>query len=161
MQQNYNENFDDKLDAYIHHYKIVHTLDNENVMEGLEFVFIELQAKKFTDKRLQVLWLRFLSEINDSQESISQDFLDVPELKEASDLILESGFTKGELETYDKYWDYISTEKTVKADAFENGVEKGIEKGIKNVAENLKKAGMPFSDITKATGLSEQEIEIL
>jgi hypothetical protein len=77
-------------------------------MEGLEFVFIELpkfKAKKFTDKKLQVLWLRFLSEINDLQEGISPDFLDVPELKEASELILESGLTKGELETYDRYWD--------------------------------------------------------
>jgi hypothetical protein len=41
------------------------------------------------------LWLRFLSEINDLQEGISPDFLDVPELKEASELILESGLTKG------------------------------------------------------------------
>lgn len=91
-------------------------------MEGLEFVFIELpkfKAKKFTEKKLQVLWLRFLSEISDLQERISQDFFEVPELKEASELILESGFTKGELETYDSYWDYISTEKTLKADGLE------------------------------------------
>ncbi len=155
-----NENFDNKLDTYIHHYKIVHTQDSENVMEGLEFVFIELpkfKANHFTDKKLQVLWLRFLSEINDCQESISQDFLDVPELKEASDLILESCFTKGELETYDKYWDYISTEKTVKADAFGNGIEKGIE----NVAKNMKSKGLSIHDISEMTGLSTQEIEKL
>jgi hypothetical protein len=62
-------------------------------MEGLEFVFIELpkfKTKKFTYKKLQVLWLRFLSEISNLQESISPDFLDVPELREASELILES-----------------------------------------------------------------------
>jgi len=133
-------------------------------MEGLEFVFIELpkfQANKFTDKKIQVLWLRFLSEINDNQENISQDFLDVPELKEASDLILESGFTKGELETYDKYWDYISTEKTVKADAYDNGIEKGIEKGVGNVAKNLKIKGFSITEISEITGLSEQEIQKL
>ncbi len=159
-----NENFNDKLDTYIHHYKIVHSQDSENVMEGLEFVFIELpkfQANKFTDKKIQVLWLRFLSEINDNQENISQDFLDVPELKEASDLILESGFTKGELETYDKYWDYISTEKTVKADAYDNGIEKGIEKGVGNVAKNLKIKGFSITEISEITGLSEQEIQKL
>ena len=113
-----NENFDDKPDIYIHHYQIIHTQDSEDVMEGLEFVFIELpkfKAKKFTEKKLQVLWLRFLSEISDLQEGISQDFFEVPELKEASELILESGLTKGELETYDRYWDYISTEKNIKS----------------------------------------------
>ena len=170
-----NENFDDKPDTYIHHYQLIHTQDCEKVMEGLEFVFIELpkfKAKKYTDKKLQVLWLRFLSEINDMQEEISQDFLDVPELKEASDLILESGFTKAELETYDKYWDYISTEKTIKADAFEKGIEQGIEQekifSIKKIeeekstiAKKLKMAGIPNSAISKATGLSEPEIESL
>jgi predicted transposase/invertase (TIGR01784 family) len=153
-----NEDFDDKPDTYLHHYRLIHTQDSGKVIEGLEFVFIELpkfKAKKFTDKKLQVLWLRFLSEINDMQEEISPDFLDVPEIKEASDLILESGFSKGELETYDKYWDYISTEKTIMADAFEQGAEQ--EKTT--IAKNLKKLGISNSDISKATGLSVQELE--
>ena len=71
--------------------------------------------------------MRFLSEINDLQEGISPDFLDVPELREASELILESGMTKGALETYDRYWDYISTEKMLKADSYDKGMEHGIE----------------------------------
>jgi len=41
-----------------------------------------------------VLWLRFLSEINDQQKTISQNLLDVPVIKEVTDLILESGFSK-------------------------------------------------------------------
>ena len=187
-----NENFDKKSENYLHHYKIIHTLESEKVIEGLEFIFIELPkftSKKFTDKRLQVLWLRFLSEISDQQEGISSDFLDVPELKEASDLILESALTKGELETYDKYWDYISTEKTMMADSFETGMEQGeergilkgikqgleqgIEQGIKQgfekgieqekliLAKNALKMGLPITDISKLTGLSEQDIEEL
>lgn len=179
-----NENFDDQSAEFLHHYKIIHTQDSDNIMEGLEFIFIELpkfKAKGFTDKKLQVLWLRFLSEIEDLQEGVSQDFLDVPELKEASDLILESGLTKGELETYDRYWDYISTEKTLKADAYENGelkgyksgeakgleigLEKGMEKGMefkrKTLAKNFKNLGISIQDISKATGLSAEEIENL
>ena len=174
-----NENFDDKPDTYIHHYQLIHTQDSDKVMEGLEFVFIELpkfKAKKFTDKKLQVLWLRFLSEISDLQEDISPDFLTFPELKEATDLLLESALTKDELETYDRYWDHVSTEKTIKADAFGKGIEQGIEKGIEQekinsdqkikenaltIAKNLKKLGISNSDISKATGLSEQELESL
>ena len=167
-----NENFDNKPEAYIHHYKIVHTQYNEKVMEGLEFVFIELpkfKAKKFTDKKLQVLWLRFLSEISDQQESISPDFLEVPEIKEASELILESGFTKGELETYDRYWDYISTEKTIRADSFGSGMEQGIEQGIErgierekmDIARNAKIMGLTATDISRLTGLPVRDIENL
>ena len=191
-----NENFDKKSENYLHQYKIIHTQESEKVIEGLEFIFIELpkfKSKKFTDKRLQVLWLRFLSEISDQQEGISSDFLDVPELKEASDLILESALTKGELEAYDKYWDYISTEKTMMADSFETGMEQGeergiikgieqgleqgieqgikqgleqgIEKGIEQekliLAKNALKMGLPITDISKLTGLSEQDIEEL
>jgi predicted transposase/invertase (TIGR01784 family) len=178
-----NENFDNNPDRYFHHYQIIHTMDSEKVMEGLEFVFIELpkfKSKKFTDKKLQVLWLRFLSEISDLQEGISPDFLGVPEIKEATDLILESGLTKGELETYDRYWDIISTEKTFLIDAFDKGIEQGIEQGIGQgieqekkhsdqkikaekfgIAKNLRKLGVSNSAISEATGLSEQEIESL
>ena len=155
-----NENFDNKSDNYLHHYKISHTKESEKVIEGLEFIFIELpkfKSKQFTDKRLQVLWLRFLSEISDQQEGISSDFLDVPEIKEASELILESGLTKGELETYDKYWDYISTEKTIRADSFETGIEH--EKLV--VVRNARKMGLSTPDISKLTGLSEQDIQRL
>jgi predicted transposase/invertase (TIGR01784 family) len=122
--------------------------------------------------------LRFLSEISDLQEGISPDFLDVPELREASELILESGLTKGELETYDRYWDYISTEKTLKADLYDKGMEQGIERGIEQgieqekinsdqkikeeklaIAIQAKKMGLSVSDISKLTGLPEQVIE--
>ncbi len=163
-----NENFDNKSDNYLHHYKIIHTQEREKVIEGLEFIFIELpkfQSKNFTDKRLQVLWLRFLSEISDQQEGISSDFLDVPELKEASELILESALSKGELETYDKYWDSISTERTIRADSFETGLEQGIEQGIEQekliIVRNALNMGLSTPDIAKLTGLSEQDIERL
>jgi predicted transposase/invertase (TIGR01784 family) len=159
-----NQNFDATSDEYLHQYKIMHTENPESIMEGLEFVFIELpkfKAKKFNDKRLQVLWLRFLSEINDQQEEISPDFFEVPELKEASDLIRESGLTKAQLETYDKYWDTISTEKTFIIDAFDQGIEKGIEKGIILVAKNMIMSGVSNSEIQRMTGLSIEQIESL
>ena len=51
---------------FIHNYRIVHDKDNNKIIEGLHFTFIELP--KFTphsiaDKRMMVLWLRFLTEI--------------------------------------------------------------------------------------------------
>lgn len=159
-----NENFEEKLESYLHHYKLVHAEDSNNIMEGLEFVFIELpkfKANNFTDKRLQILWLRFLAEINDQQESISADFLENPEIKEATDIILESAFSKEELESYDKYWDYISTEKTIRGDASIKGYNLGKIEGKIEVVINAHKMGISNADIAKLTGLSEDEIDAI
>jgi len=179
-----NENFDNKPDTYLHHYKIVHTHDSEDIIEGLEFIFIELpkfKAKKISDKKLQVLWLRFLSEIEDQQEKISPDFNLFAETKLAVELIQESAFTKAELEAYDKYWDYVSTEKTIKADSIDHGRElgkiegkmeglivgekKGKQEGKQEekilIALIALKKGYAINDIIDLTGLSEKEIKNL
>ena len=159
-----NQNFDATTDEFLHQYKIMHTENPESIMEGLEFVFIELpkfKAKQFNNKRLQVLWLRFLSEINDQQEEISPDFFEVPELREASDLIRESGLTKAQLETYDKYWDTISTEKTFIVDAFDKGIEQGAEQRSIEIAKKMIVSGMTTNDISNLTGLTIDQIESL
>ena len=94
-------------------------------------MFIELpkfKAHKFTDKKLSVLWLRFLSEIKDNQEEIPKIFNEFAELKEATELIKESAYTTVQLETYDRYWDSINTEKTLMLDAFDEGKIEGKQK---------------------------------
>jgi predicted transposase/invertase (TIGR01784 family) len=146
-----NENFEPNLAEYQHHYKIVHVLHTNKVIPGLEFVFIELpkfKAQKFTDKKLNVLWLRFLSEIKDSQEELPIAFLEVPEIKEATELLKESSFTKAQLETYDKYWDSISTEKTRIVDAFDEGKIEGKTEGkIEGIIRTVKKAKLSDEEI--------------
>lgn len=167
-----NEIFEPKLPEFKHHYKIVHSEYNHKVIHGLEFIFIELpkfKAEKLLDKKMSVLWLRYLSEIKDSQEEVSPDLLEVPEIKEAIELLKESSFTKAQLETYDRYWDSISTEKTLLLDAFDEGIEKGKMEGIKEgkiagmleTARNLKGLGVAIQVIQQATGLSIEEIDAL
>ena len=102
------------------------------VFEGLEFIFIELpkfKSKQIRDKKLNVLWLRFLSEISDGQEDIPDDFKNEPSILEASEYAKESAYTKTELEAYDRYWDSISSEKTLITEAFDEGKQIGLEKG--------------------------------
>jgi predicted transposase/invertase (TIGR01784 family) len=43
----------------------------------------------------------------------------------------------------------------------QEGMQKGIQKGIYTVARNMKQMGISIADIAKATGLSEEEINIL
>ncbi|MEO1808822.1 MAG: hypothetical protein AAFU33_28725, partial [Bacteroidota bacterium] len=79
-------------------------------------------------------------------------------------------FTKSELESYDKYWDSISSEKTLISEAEETGRREGEEIGIKKgeeigmkkgkleVARKLQDQGMSLTQIAEITGLSIEEL---
>jgi len=127
-----NENFEKDTSEHYHHYSIIHNQLTGKKIDGLEFVFVELpkfKAKNLTERKLQVLWLRFLTEIEDKTESPPSDLMTNPEVREAIEHLRESAFTAAELEVYDKYWDGVSSEKTLIADALDSGVKIGMEKG--------------------------------
>jgi predicted transposase/invertase (TIGR01784 family) len=127
-----NETFEPFKQEYYHHYKIVNIVDTQRQIEGLEFVFVELpkfKAQNLTQKKLQVLWLRFMTEIDENLAEAPADLLAMPEIKEALDNLLVSGFSKAELEGYDKYWDSIRTEKTLQSGFLEKGRAQGREEG--------------------------------
>ncbi len=171
-----NQNFLPDHPDYYHHYAVVHLKDSNEKLEGLEFVFIELQkfkAKNITDKKLQVLWLRFLTEINEQSAEVSQELVEQPEIQQAIHFVYEASLTKEEKLLYDKNWDRISSEKTIltevreeaKAEGVQIGMEKGMEKGREEekikIAINALKEGLPIEVIIKLTGLSEEEIKKL
>ena len=73
-----------------------------------------------------------------------------------------SGFTDAELRAYDKFWDSVRVEKTLQYDSYQQGMEKGMEKGMNQrsleIARNLLSLRLPVTQITQATGLTEEEI---
>ncbi|OIN59928.1 Rpn family recombination-promoting nuclease/putative transposase [Arsenicibacter rosenii] len=163
-----NEVFEKELPAFYHHYQIVHTQYPERTLEGLQFIFVELpkfRAQHIRDKKLQVLWLRYLTEIEDNSETVSPDLLEVDELREAVGYLQESGFTKDELFSYDKYWDSVSTEKTLLSDAEQKGREEGFEEGRleekRVLAQKLLSKGFTTAEIADMTGLTKQALETL
>ena len=53
---------------HYHHYQIVNIANTERQIKGLEFIFVELpnfRPKTLDEKKLRVLWLRYLTEIKD------------------------------------------------------------------------------------------------
>jgi predicted transposase/invertase (TIGR01784 family) len=131
-----NEIFDRESTSFYHHYLLVHTEDQNKTIDGLELIFVEIpkfRVKNLTDRKLLLLWMRFISEIENGQEMLNEDLLkdlnSVPEIAEALALTMESGYTKAELEAYDKYWDTIRVERTLIADAEAKGEQIGIQKG--------------------------------
>jgi len=124
--------FDHKTDRYYHHYQIVNLENSEEKIEGLEFVLVELPKFRPTtlgQKRLQVLWLRFLTEINERLEQIPEELQESEEIREAVEVVQHSALSPAEREAYDKYWDIVQSERTLLAGAREEGRRIGLEKG--------------------------------
>ena len=132
----------------------------------MHFTFIELP--KFTphsiaDKRMMVLWLRFLTEINSNTKDIPSDLLNDPEIGKAVEELEISGFSDAELRAYDKFWDSVSVERTLIDDSYQKGKEKGKEEGIaegmeKGRAEGKHEANTETAQRLLAMGLSAEQV---
>lgn len=140
-----NENFEKDTDEYYHHYSLIHSQLTGKRLEGLEFVFIELpkfKARNITEKKLQVLWLRFLTEMGEKTDTPPDDLLANQEVSQAIEQLREGAFTRGELEAYDRYWDSVSTERTFVMEKEEQALERGIERGMEKGMERGMEKGM-------------------
>lgn len=155
-----NEIFEKDMKEYKHNYHIVHDKRTKKVIEGLCFTFIELpkfHPHTMKEKRMTVLWLRFLTEINDKTQEVPAELLESPEISKALEEVKISAFTAEELRAYDKFWDRVSSEKTLMDGRYDEGKQdKALE-----IAQNLKSAGMDVDTICKMTGLSKEDIEEL
>ena len=167
-----NEIFETNINEYYHHYILTHTKDRNKNIDDIQLIFVELpkfKAQNIHDKKLIVLWLRYLSGIENGKEMLDKDLLEalnsVPEIAQALELTKESGYTKEELEAYDKYWDTIRTERTLIADAEERGKNEGKIEGeligiqkekVKTILNSFDN-GLSIDLISNITNLSEEE----
>lgn len=170
-----NENYHPDATQYYHRYSIVENASTHEKIEGLEFVFIELpkflKNPNSMSPSLRKLWLTLLtiSETSDIPEELKKD----PLTSEALKLIEESYYSPGEKIAYERYWDAVSSartlveerEKNALARGLETGLEQGLEKGKLDervvIAKNLLALGLEIEAISQATGLSREEIRIL
>ncbi|MBQ3340913.1 MAG: Rpn family recombination-promoting nuclease/putative transposase [Kiritimatiellae bacterium] len=115
-----NATFEPDMEEYYHYYRLVHYLHSDRVLEGLHLVFVELpkfRAKNLTEKKMQVLWLRFLTEIgHDGADEVSQDLLDNPQTGQALEIVRESAYSPAEMDAYDRFWDIVSSRRSIAAD---------------------------------------------
>ena len=163
-----NETFEPNLPGYYHQYAVANIDHPDKIIEGLHLIFVELpkfKPQSFSEKKMQVLWLRFLTEMGGS-DKVPQEFLDNPEVKKAVDILEESSYTPAQLEGYDKFWDIVRTERTYYKSArrhgYEDGRKEGREEGAleekKKSAKAMKSLGMSMDVIAKVTGLTEHEL---
>jgi hypothetical protein len=125
-------------DEYYHHYKIVNIKNTEKQIKGLELVFIDLtkfSPKNRAEQKLHDLWLRFLTEINESTSEAPRELLENSETNEAVGYLETGEYTKEQMFTYDRVRDWILTERSVLSDAKREGFAEGLERGF---AQGLK-----------------------
>ena len=185
-----NEIFEPGLEGFYHHYQLVHMEHSDKVIDGLQLVFVELPKftpHSYVEKKMMVLWLRYLTEIDDNTREIPAELLENTEIKKAVSVLEESAFTPAQLQGYERFWDSVSVERTIRESAeergraegraegreeglakglevgHEKGLEEGLEKGREeerlNSARSYKKLSVPVEIIMQATGLSREEIE--
>jgi predicted transposase/invertase (TIGR01784 family) len=178
-----NDVFDNKTLNFYHRLEFLNHENLEEKLSGMEFVFVELpkflpaliadKTIAAADKKMAVLWLRFLNETQGEHE-IPPELIKSPEINKAVDLCAEGAFTGGELEAYDSYLDAIRVERTLVEDSLEKGLARGLEKGLEKgkaegkaeiraeIVTNLHKNGFTPEQIANFTNTAiEMVIEIL
>ena len=123
-----------------------------------------------------VLWLKFLTEIDEKTRTVPQELLENAEVSEALEIVEESAYSAAEMAAYEGYWDAVRREATIIGelnDAREELAEERMKLGAANAerdaaveklrqsARQMKADGMAVETIAKYTGLKAGEIAAL
>ena len=126
-----NATFLDGIDDYYHYYHLVHDKYTDQVIDGLHLIFIELPKFKpttFSERKMQVLWLRFLTEIDEYTKEVPAELLENAEVNEALEIVEIAAFSDAEMRAYDKFWDRVSTQRTYEEEIVETLTRRVIKK---------------------------------
>ena len=176
---------------FIHHYQMVHEKNTNKVIKGLHLVFVELpkfKPQSIAERKMAVLWLRFLTEINKTTESVPPELMESKEISQAVELVETAAYNRAQLMGYDLFWDGVRVQRTILADAERSrkaalkaghdeglaqglaegkaeGLAQGKAEGVKlgkiETARKMMAKGFSTEDISDLTGLSAAEIDNL
>ena len=167
-----NDVYSDSEDYY-HDYRIVEIAGTNEVIEGLRFIFIELpkfRPKNYGDKKMQVLWLRYLTEINGNTRAVPEELTNNPVINKAVVQLEVSAFSEAQLLGYDRFWDMVSTARMQisssrkeglrrgRKEGLEEGRKEGLEEGRKEGLEEGRKEGMNEERIKNARGMKAEGV---
>jgi predicted transposase/invertase (TIGR01784 family) len=144
-----NSGFVSAPDEFYHDYAVVDVAHSDRIIEGLRFVFVELPKFKpqtIKEKKMAVLWLRFLTEINSETKVAPAELLENSETSKALAIVEAAAYTDSQLYAYDLFWDAVSTEKT----HYNSGIRTGE-------ALTLQK----MQTLMKAQGYTDEQIALL
>ncbi len=153
-----NQVFDHDSEHYYHHYQIVNLQQPQRVLKGLEFVFVELpkfKPQSATDRRMQVKWLRFLSEVGDNHQEPAAELQEDHDIQAALKLVEVAAYSDAELEAYHGHMDKARIESTVLSDARAEGRMEGRAELIRS----MHASGLSAEQISRVTRLPLAEVQ--
>ena len=164
--------FESGPDEFYHDYAIVNVEHSDRIIEGLRFVFVELpkfKPKTIAERKMAVLWLRFLTEISGNTEDAPAELLENELTSKALSIVEKSAMSEAQLYAYEKFWMSITDEKGFlearynkgRAEGLAEGRAEGKEEANRDNARKMKELGMAVDVISQVTGLPEEEIKVL
>ncbi len=152
--------FQPDTNEFYHDYAIVNVEHSDRIIEGLRFIFVELpkfKPQSIAEKKMAVLWLRFLTEISEATEEAPVELLENEDTRKALSIVEKSAMTEGQLYAYEQFWDAVVNERVL----IRGGYKQGVAETNRKNARNLKKLGVDIDTISQATGLTVEEIDKL
>ena len=131
-----NATFSKGKDWY-HHLQIMDSKNPDVILEGLDFVLVELpnftrDTWTYAHKQLAVLWLRFLKEIDGYVEKLPKELKSNKLIHSAIKICRESALTPEELDAYERAKEQVIWQNSIK------GLEDEVVESRKTIAENKK-----------------------
>ena len=165
-------------DEFYHDYAIVNVEHSDRIIEGLRFVFIDLKKfkpKTIAERKMAVLWLRFLTEIDESTQEVPAELLENVETRKALEIVEKSAYTDGQLLAYDDFWMSVVDEKVIVEDAVKKGKAEGLAEGMEkgeakgraegqqkekaDTVRRLQALGLSVDQIAQGAGLTAEEVK--
>lgn len=149
--------FESAPDEFYHDYAIVNTEHPEKRIEGLRFVFVELPKftpKTFVEKKMAVLWLRFLTEIGEKHNGAPSELLDNELTSKALGIVEKSAMTDAQLYAYESFWMAVYDEQAISEGRYIKGRAEGEQAKAIETARKMKAKNYPVADIAEMTGLT-------
>jgi len=176
--------FQPDTDDFYHDYAILNVDHPERSLDYLRFVFVELpkfKPRNVLEKKMAVLWLRFLTEINEETDEVPAELMENEQIRKALAIVEKSAMTEIQLYRYERFWDQVNRELVLAEGKYNDGLAEGLAKGraeglAKGRAEGrtegrteaniesaikMKVKGFSVETIAEITGLAPQEIERL
>ena len=155
-------------DGYMQEFYIANKNHPDDIRKDLALIFVELPKYKPSDRgsrAIKELWLRFLTEIDESTQSVDEALTDNPEISEALKIVQRSAYSDGDLYKYNDYRLEIMTQRNAMARERSEGREEGRVEGraeaLLATARTMKADGLPVDVIAKYTGIAVDEIVCL
>ena len=150
-----NGNFSKGTDWY-HHLQIMDSKNPDVVIDGLDFVLVELpnftpDTWTYAHKQLAVLWLRFLNEIDGYHDKLPKELTSNKYIRRAIKLCEEAAFSPEEREIYERAKEQAQWQDSIK------GLEDDAIESRKLLAESKKELAESKKELAESKKVIEEK----